>query len=415
MSVRLDLRSHALLLAAALLTSGLAGCVGWGDSEPFATFDEARDQVHTEIEPVEDRPLRLGLVEPNATSEVPQGQQNVTLVLWNEDTGEPVDDAQLTLDAFMPMMSHGTSPEEDPEPVRNGVYRGSTNLMMGGHWLFFVNATLASGQETHFEAHVNVTGQSGMDGGHGMDDNDEASNTSHDSYEDARSAEGETFAAEDNDTARLKLLEPQPRRNLTRDRYNVTFLLYDEEADEPHENGTVELAAEHDHQAQASSPGAAHLEHGIWQGTTSLDANGTWTIQVTWNHGNTTNEWSFEATVGNTTDEPSEPPFEPYTVTFEDDVSSPDYQQVYDFDVEAANATVTMNGTLENATALADELTVQLTDPDGDELGSFTLSSDATEASLSVDEAPAAGAYQVNVTGQAIDSHYRVDAHVGPP
>lgn len=416
MSDRTGSRTRVLLLAIGLLTAGLAGCVGSTSGEAFATFEDAHEQAHTTVEAEEDTPLRLGLIEPNETSEVPQGETNVTFVLWDEDAGEPVEDAAFTIDAFMPMMGHGTAPETDPVPVRNGVYRGSTNLMMGGDWLVYLNATLANGQEVHFTVDLDVAGGMG-DGGHM--DHDKGPQTTYDSYEDAKAAEGETFAPEQNASTRLKLLEPEQRENLTQGEQNVTLLLFDEDADEPVTNGTVFLNATMPDMGHGASPeeDPAHAAHGVWKGLTTFSMNGTWVLDVELVQGDETLSWAIDVTVGNaSTDDgegDDEPPFEPYEEVFEDDVSSADYDVNHTLPVEAANATLTMNGTLSSGSPL-DELTVELYDTEDNQLGSFTLTSDTNESSLQVQDAPTAGDYSVRVAGMAVDASYRVAVTVAP-
>lgn len=410
-------RSLALALALTLLTVGLAGCIGPTSGE-FESFADARDAAHATAQPEEAEPLKLGLIEPETTDGAPQGKQNVTFVLWNTETGNPVEDASVTLDAFMPMMGHGTNPEEDPEHLRNGVYRGSTNLMMGGDWILFLNATLASGQEAHFQVDVNVTGDGGhggMDhghGGHGM-------HSGYDSYEDAKTAEGETFAPEQNSSIRLKLLEPA-REGLEQGETNVTVLLFDQEADEPVTNGTAYLNATMSAMGHGTSPekDPMHTEHGVWKGKTTFSMNGTWVLgfdvqpqDSDWLR------WEVNVTVGNGSmdhGDANKTAFEPYEKVFEDDISGPNYDVNHTLPVKAANATLTMNGSLENATPL-DEVTVELYDTEDNQLGSFTLTSDANETSLEVQDAPTEGDYAVRVHGTAVDAHYRVAVNVAPP
>jgi hypothetical protein len=410
-------RSHVLLVAATLLTAGLAGCLGSSTAE-FGSFDEARDQVHTVHDPVEGTGLQLGLLEPTPTEDVAQGKHNVTFLVWNEDE-EPVEGAEVTLDAFMPMMGHGTSPEEDPEHLENGVYRGSTNLMMGGDWLLFVNATLPSGEDVRFELTLTAAGDGGHGDGHAGHGDKQ---TRYGSYQEARDADGETFAPEQNSSIRLKLLDPDTE-NVDQGETNVTVLFYDEDADEPVTEGQASLNATMPAMGHGTSPeeDPVHVEHGVWKGLTTFSMNGTWILDVDLAH-NDTLSWAINVTVGDGgmddmdgEDEDDEPAFEPYTVAFEDEVTEPDYQERYPFDVEGANATLQMNGTLDNATMVTDELDVELLDDEDSSLGSFTLDADTNESSLIVDEAPNQGEYAVNVTGQAVDADYRVTVHVTPP
>lgn len=408
-------RPLALATACLLLTVGLAGCLGGDDDVSAMTFDEARSQAHTTAEPVDASTLRLGLIEPTPADNAPQGKTNVTVVLWDAGTDAPVEDAEMTVDAWMPAMGHGTSPEEDPEPVANGVYRGSTNLMMGGEWVLKINVTRTSGVTGQFQVPVTVAGGGGMD--HGMD-HDAGPSTTYDSYEDAKEADGEVLEPSEASSYRLKLLEPS-REDLDTGQQNVTVLAYDSQADEPVKAGNATLNATMPAMGHGTSPeeDPVHAEHGVWTGLSTFSMNGTWVLELalqpengSWLH------WDVNVTVGDGSmdmDE-EEPAFEPYTEVFEDNVTSADYAESYDLTVKGANATVTTNATLQDA-SLLDNLTVSLVDPEGSELGSISLDADTTEGQLVVPEAPTEGEYGIDVQGQAVGASYTIEVHVTPP
>lgn len=400
-----------LVLLAAPLT-GCIGTMGTGYDSP----QEAQDAAHLIVKAEDEPSIALGLIDPETTEDVPQGKQEVTFALWNEDTGEALTDAEVTLDAFMPMMSHGTEPETDPEHEAHGVYRGSTNFMMGDDWQLFVNATLSSDTTAHFVIDLHVSGDGGDGGGDGHGDMDHDSGYA--SYDEAKGDEGEVFAPDEaaNTTWRLKLLEPNATSGLPTGQTNVTFLLFDEEADEPVENGTASLEGFMTDMGHGTSPESdpMHLEHGVWRGDTNLNMEGNWELRI--DHTDEDGEqlsWTIDVTVGNETDDGAA--FEPYNVTFREDVSSLDYNESHAFDVEGANATITMNASLEGATPVADELTVDLLDPEGNELGSVTLNAEATDSQLVVEDVPEAGEYAVQVHGQAADASYEIVLHITPP
>lgn len=408
-------RSFATLAAILLLAAGLAGCIGSeGDASGFASLEDAKAQSHTTAEPTDASTLRLGLIEPATVDGVSQGITNVTFVLWDAGNGDPVTGAEVTVDAFMPAMGHGTDPEEDPVHEAHGVYRGSTNLMMGGEWVLKINVTRDTGSIAHFELPVTVTGG----GGHG--DMDHGHSTSYGSYEEAKGAEGPTFEPQEDSTYRLKLLDPAQTTGLEQGELNVTVLVFDSEADEPVTSGNATLNATMPAMGHGTSPETdpVHAEHGVWKGSTNLVMNGTWILNVdvkpdgeAWHH------WSVNVSVGEGSMDHgnhSKPAFEPYTEVFEDDVSSADYTETYNATVKGANATITMNATLEDA-SLLDNITVTLFDPEGGELGSISLDSDTNSSQLVVDEAPVEGEYEIEVHGQAVGSSYVVEFHVAPP
>lgn len=417
MTTPLGSRSLAIALSLLLVTTALAGCLGTMGDDEFASFQDARQQVHTTLAPEEDLPLRLGLIEPNTTSQAMQGEQNVTFVLWDQDADEPVRDAEVTIEAFMPMMGHGTSPETDPVHLDHGVYRGTTNLMMGGDWLVHLNATLPSGDVAHFPVELGVAGDGpDMDPDMG-DDMDGGPSTNYDSYEDAKAADGETFEPEANTSYRLKLLEPDSREGLPQGATNVTLLFYDSASDEPVTNGSASLEATMPAMGHGADPETdpVHAEHGVWKGSTTLAMNGTWELSIELDPADEDPvAWTIEVVVGEP-EEDTEPPFEPYEEVFEDEMESLSYEETHLLEVAGANATLTMNATLQGASPLLDELTVTLLDPEGDELGSVTLDADTNASSITIEQAPAQGDYEIQAQGQALDASYRIVVHVAPP
>jgi hypothetical protein len=417
-------RAVSLLLALALLGPALAGCIGAADDE-FASFDQAQASVHTTVEPEEASTVRLGLIEPTATEGLTQSKTTVTVLLWDEIEDEPITDASVTVDAFMPMMGHGTEPETDPTHVGNGVYRGETNLMMGGSWLVHLNATLADGDTVSFPLDLDVTGA-----GHGMDHGDEDPTTTYGSYEEARQADAETFAPEENSPLRLALIEPGDREDLTTGELNVTALVHDPQAEEPVKEARAHLNATMPAMGHGTSPETdpQHAGHGVWKANTTPTMNGTWVLNLdvkptnaSWLH------WDVNVTVGSRSMDMGEmdegPAFEPYTRNFTDNVTSENYTATFDLAVEGADATVQLNGTLADAAPEVDNLTVTLGSPNGTELGSFELERSTAEAvdgenatgELVLDEAPARGTYEIAVAGSAVDTSYHLQAHVTPP
>lgn len=158
-------RPTVLLLTLTLLVSGLAGCLGTDGGpgtadEPanesqevtpppnatFGSFDEALSSPGQIFQPEQDSPLRLKLLAPETTVDIPMGAQEVDVLLI-DTAGEPapVTDANVTLGAQMVAMGHGTAPEQDPVHASHGEYHGSTTYSMEGRWMLEIQATLADG------------------------------------------------------------------------------------------------------------------------------------------------------------------------------------------------------------------------------------------------------------------------------
>lgn len=172
-------------VACLLIVASLAGCIGESSPSdlPVESFAEARSADGEVVEPLDsDSSVRLKLLDPADPSSVSTGKRDIVLLLFDGDS--PVTDADMTLEARMPEMGHGTSPEEDPLHRQEGIYVGSTNFAMTGEWVLRFNASLADGETLAFEIPVTVGGDGGGGGGGAA---------TFSSFEEAMDAEGETY------------------------------------------------------------------------------------------------------------------------------------------------------------------------------------------------------------------------------
>lgn len=139
------------------------GMHGGNASTPYASYQEARDAPGEVVAPNQtDSPVRIKLLEPNNTTDVRPGMLELTLLLFDSEADQPVENATMTLEAHMPAMGHGTSPEVNPEHDGHGVYQGLTNLNMNGTWLLRMTAETDDGTNLTWSIDVQV-GQGGMD------------------------------------------------------------------------------------------------------------------------------------------------------------------------------------------------------------------------------------------------------------
>lgn len=171
--------SKALLVGVLLLTTGLAGCASsGGDSLIYSSFSEANsapsagpyspnmtDSQLSSLSEEEASQYKIKLLTPSSTSGLEKGEQDVVVLLYNDQTGEPVTDATMSVAAHMPSMGHGTSGEEDPVHKNDGQYQGMTTWSMKGSWKLNIDAQLASGDVLAYDIHVDV----GEDHGHSDD------------------------------------------------------------------------------------------------------------------------------------------------------------------------------------------------------------------------------------------------------
>lgn len=169
-------RSKALVLGLLVATVGLAGCASEDsaaearpcapDGEPidvpFASYDEATSAPGEVFEANNtDSPIRLKLLDPPNPEAIDEGGLPVIVLLYDSETDEPVTDASFTIDAQMPAMGHGTSPEADPTHERDGIYIGCTTISMPGDWLINLDPRLSDGTVLEYDVAVQASGGGG--------------------------------------------------------------------------------------------------------------------------------------------------------------------------------------------------------------------------------------------------------------
>jgi hypothetical protein len=173
-----------LALGVLVATMPLAGCMsGSSETLTYSSFDEAESapgagpfephingsQLETLSED-EAEDIKIKLLTPSSTSGLEQGEQDVAVLLWDDSTGEPITDATFAMEARMPSMGHGTSPEEAPTHETDGQYVGMTTWSMNGSWSLRFDVQLDGGDVLHYDIHMDVgEGEHGHDEGDGHD------------------------------------------------------------------------------------------------------------------------------------------------------------------------------------------------------------------------------------------------------
>ncbi len=164
--------SRALLMAALLMAVGLAGCAGDPGGEPsgqvcpteesdpaWGSYQEARDAPGEVFEPNgTDSPVHLKLLDPADPQQIDTGGLEVWVLLFDSQANEPVTDASFQVDARMPEMGHGTSPETDPMHIEDGIYKGCTTISMPGDWLINLDPQLSDGTVLEYDVDVSASG-----------------------------------------------------------------------------------------------------------------------------------------------------------------------------------------------------------------------------------------------------------------
>lgn len=172
-------RTLALVLAVPLLTAGLAGCVGSEEPDaPWSSYEDAKSAPGPTFSPNgTDSPIQVKWLQPSTPDSVPQAQSELWLLVFDSEADEPVTDATLTMESYMPAMGHGTSAEEDPAHEDFGLYRGVINPSMGGEWQLNLTVQLGSGETLDYVISYNAEGEGGMDDGHGDHGHDHGNET----------------------------------------------------------------------------------------------------------------------------------------------------------------------------------------------------------------------------------------------
>jgi hypothetical protein len=170
--------TKALLVGLLVVTAGFAGCADASentadDSEvpSFASYDEAKQAPGTVWEANNtDTPIKLRLLYPSGET-VETGEHEIVFLLYDSEADEPVEGISFESQdeyeedcsprhafcARMPAMGHGTSPEESPEHVGHGVYRGMTTFTMSGDWMLHVRP-LIDGEVHEYDVDLNAEG-----------------------------------------------------------------------------------------------------------------------------------------------------------------------------------------------------------------------------------------------------------------
>ncbi len=163
---------RALLLAALVLATGLAGCAGdSGGGEPaeacpteksdpaWGSYQEARSAPGEVFEANgTDSPVKLKLLDPADPQQIDTGGMEVWVLLFDSEADAPVTDASFQIDAMMPAMGHGTSPETDPMHIENGIYKGCTTISMPGDWLINLDPQLNDGTVLEYDVEAAASG-----------------------------------------------------------------------------------------------------------------------------------------------------------------------------------------------------------------------------------------------------------------
>lgn len=190
--------TKALLLAIPLITAGLAGCIGDPGSDlPWSSYDEAKAADGPVFEPNgTDSSVRVKWLQPQTPDNVPKGKSEIWLLLFDSEADEPIREAALSMNSYMPAMGHGTASEEDPTHQDFGVYQGVINPSMGGDWQLNLSVELSEGDTLDFTIDYTVEGEGGMDGDHGNETNDTDGNMSDGNQTDGNQTDGNQTANE---------------------------------------------------------------------------------------------------------------------------------------------------------------------------------------------------------------------------
>lgn len=273
------------------------------------------------------------------------------------------------------------------------------------------------------------------------------------SYDEAKAADGTVFEPVNSTSpVRLKLLQPADPTNLDTGGLTVLFLLYDSEADEPITDADFSADAEEcgdeddawcakmPAMGHGTSPetNPTHVAFGVYEGLTTLSMGGEWLINVNPMLADGTKLnfdvaiqaaggmmgppepktfASFEEALNATGTEFGPVNAENLTHTQQESdsgITSAMYSNSFTFPVD--NLRASMIGVeisfQPGPLAPAEDMTFNVSDPNGTELGSFSASSDATSGTITVGDVPAAGEYTIGVSGSSSGGGYTINISV---
>lgn len=261
------------------------------------------------------------------------------------------------------------------------------------------------------------------------------------SFDDALQATGPVFEPVNGTSdLRLKLLVPSTTDGLTKGEQEVVVLLYRDPDPTPITDAQVALAAQMPAMGHGTNPEAdpAHEAHGVYIGMTTWSMPGQWilNVDVTLSDGAVAafdipvqvgssdgNAAPGEAKTFASFDEAMSAPgttFDPAAGGFTDtteggaEVTDAAHSNDIPFTVQSTIADrIALTATLQAGTP-ADEITVTVRDPDGNDLDSATVTGSG-EGTVEITDIPAAGDYNVAVTGRGIQASYNVTVDVHYP
>lgn len=245
-----------------------------------------------------------------------------------------------------------------------------------------------------------------------------APNATFGSFDEALSSPGQIFEPVQDSPLRLKLLAPETTVDIATGAQEVEVLLIDTSGQPtPVTDANVTLGAQMVAMGHGTAPeeDPVHAEHGEYHGSTTYSMEGRWLLEIraTLSDG-TALDWGIWTLVGQTseTDPNAEAHHRTDTASTEGTVSGLDHNETWSFEVPQAGSLAIVNVSLAEPDPLA-EVTFQVTDTEGEVLSEAILDQDDTEASLKLPDLASAGEHSVRISGQALDTGYAVDVHLG--
>lgn len=245
-----------------------------------------------------------------------------------------------------------------------------------------------------------------------------ANNATFGSFDEALSSSGQIFEPEQDSPLRLKLLAPETTVDIATGAQEVDVLLIDTTGEPaPVTDANVTLSAQMVAMGHGTSPeeDPVHAGHGEYHGSTTYSMEGRWMleIQATLADGSSL-DWGIWTLVNQTseTDPNAEAHHRTGNASTEGTVSGLDHNETWSFEVSQAGSLAIVNVSLADPDPVA-EVTFQMADPGGQSLTEATLDQEDPDASLRVPDLASAGEHSVRISGQALDTGYAIDVHLG--
>jgi hypothetical protein len=143
-------------LAVALLAAPLAGCISAGPS--FDSYEEAREAPGTLVTLENaDHDIQLKTLVPvDPHEDVPTGENNLYVLLYDGEADEPLTDARIGIEVTKTHEDRSSSHVQAPTHSGNGIFHAVATFDEAGGWIAEFDVETGDGRDLTFPVHFSV-------------------------------------------------------------------------------------------------------------------------------------------------------------------------------------------------------------------------------------------------------------------